>query len=1148
MINKKNLSAFSVTIILFCLLAFIMNEGSAFGQTNKPEDKRWSRISKDSKVIDYSDPLYKYIPNSKTQSFSFNEFDAFVQANYRILPTTNTTQSELSIDINPTNPNIMFAGSNGTSWPVSGVYGIGVYWTTNSGTTWTGYDNPPFGSNSGDPAAVIGLNGNFYMGYIRDAGGQGVSVSTNNGSTWSSYIAGTDPSSSSDLLDKNHLWVDKKTGSPYANRVYDAWTHFVTGSASENQVVINYSSNNGVNWSSFVDLSSSLTPGSHAQGVNINSGPNGEVYATFAIYDDWTSTTYGEDAIGFAKSTDGGATWTKMRAYDVDNFGIRGNLKSTSIRVSSFPSMTVDRSGGPRNGYIYICWPQRSVSPAGSDPDIVMIRSTNGGTTWSSPVRVNNDAINNGKDQYYPWCAVDQSNGQLHVVFYDNRNTTADSSGVWMATSNDGGLTFENFQVSNANFKPKPISGLASGYQGDYIGVTAANGKAYPLWADDRTGNYQAWSTIVTFGPSITHTPLSSTENLAGPYVVNATITSINPLVASSIKVYWGRGVGVINDSLTMTNTGGSNYTASIPGNGTASTYNYYIKAKDNQGYSGYSPAGAPAIYNTFVAATDNVPPTITHTPITNLTLSRFPPTVLTNVTDSYGIQSVICEYRVNGGGISNFNLSLSTGSTYSASFPSISVSVGDIIEYRIKAVDNSLQHNVSYSPVSNYYSFTIISSLGDVLVVDDDVTLFERASSEKGGSGDQSTPLGASANLFTSVLTAAGYTVDQLNFSSLNTANLSNYDVVILSAGVKESSIFNDAAKRTALVNFTKAGGKTLVEGGEVGYLYRKVTTELDVAFRRNLLLDSVWVSDRSGASLQSAVTTHSIFHIPNAVTSPIPINNGGTSGYGARDEMTVLTTVTGMNRIANWVGGTAANAGIFVYNPLGDTTKCRNIFFSFSVGQIVDQTNAGNLIVNSVRYLMRDLIPTNKTLNVTAMFEGMWDGSAAVPDTITIEIRTMTSPYSLVESKKILTNNLGYASTVFIQPSENTLYYLVVKHRNSIETWSAAGVQFVSGSLTFDMSSAQTQAYGNNLKLVNGKWCIYAGDLNQDGFVQSTDVNLVFLDNVIGVVGFVNSDLTGDLYTDINDLNLVFVNSVLNVSRKKPAVLVFQNENGIQ
>ncbi|GAB1443705.1 hypothetical protein MASR2M39_25470 [Ignavibacteriales bacterium] len=63
--------------------------------------------------------------------------------------------------------------------------------------------------------------------------------------------------------------------------------------------------------------------------------------------------------------------------------------------------MAVDRTIGPGRGTIYITWPQRGVAPAGSDPDIVMMKSTDGGTTWTTPVRVNNDPINNGKDQYY---------------------------------------------------------------------------------------------------------------------------------------------------------------------------------------------------------------------------------------------------------------------------------------------------------------------------------------------------------------------------------------------------------------------------------------------------------------------------------------------------------------------------------------------------------------------------------------------------------------------------------------------------------------------------------------------------------------------------------------------------------------------------
>jgi hypothetical protein len=487
---------------IYLLLIAILGLSSffAYAQNGIIEDKIWSRRQIDSNVVtETSLSNYIWVPCAPGyQNFLFGNNEFSVGPNQRIYPTTNTTQSEISIDIHPTNPNILFGSANTTSWPVTTFYGTGLYWSMNGGVNWSGSDIPPFGTTSGDPAAVIGTNGNFYLGYINISYGQGVSVSTNNGSSWLSYTVAPNPGT---IADKNHLMIDKKVGSPYENRVYDSWTDF--GGTNNNQVVIKYSTNFGAAWSSAINLSSSLNPASFAQGCNIQTGPNGEVYTAFAIYDTWGSGAYGEDAIGFAKSTNGGTSFTKSRIYSAPNFGIRGNLKPTNIRVSSFPSMTVDRSGGSSNGYIYIVWAQRGVSPAGSDPDIVLIKSTNNGSTWSSPVRVNDDPLNNGKDQYYPWCTVDQTNGALHIVFYDNRNTTNDSSGVYMATSFDGGLTFDNYQVSDANFKPKPISGLAEGYQGDYIGIVASNGKAYPVWAEDRSGNYQAWFTEVSFIPVI---------------------------------------------------------------------------------------------------------------------------------------------------------------------------------------------------------------------------------------------------------------------------------------------------------------------------------------------------------------------------------------------------------------------------------------------------------------------------------------------------------------------------------------------------------------------------------------------------------------------------------------------------------------------
>ncbi|MCA2005322.1 MAG: hypothetical protein LDL01_05935 [Ignavibacterium sp.] len=526
------------------------------------------------------------------------------------------------------------------------------------------------------------------------------------------------------------------------------------------------------------------------------------------------------------------------------------------------------------------------------------------------------------------------------------------------------------------------------------------------------------------------------------------------------------------------------------------------------------------------------------------MTPSRFPPTLNANVSDNLGIASVICEFRRNGGSLTTFNLTLQSGITYSGTFPSVSVTPGDIIEYRIKATDISQQQNVSHNPSTGFHSFNIVQSLGNILVVDDDVSAEDRNSKEKVSFGEYNIPLGASANLFSTTLTERGYTVDQVSFALLNTSALSNYDVVILSAGVKESSIFNDATKRTALVNYTVNGGKVLVEGGEVGYIYRKQTTELDINFRRNLLLDSNWVSDRSGASLQIAVTNHPIFTTPNSIPSPITVNNGGTIGYGARDEMTVLPGVAGISRIANWTGGTSANGGIFIYNTNGDTSKCRNIFYSFAISQFADQNIAKNLIENSVKYLMRDLIPQTKTLNLTVMFEGFLNPSTSNPDSITVELRSSTSPYSLIESKKMLPNSSGTVLPVFQNAAETTPYYIVVKHRNSIETWSSTAIQFVSGFASYDFTIAQNKAYGNNLKLINGKWCIYSGDVNQDGIINLNDLNLIYSDNVSGSQGYLSTDLNNDLLTEIYDLNLVFINNLNGIQKITP-LSSMTNEN---
>ncbi|MBE0572437.1 MAG: T9SS type A sorting domain-containing protein [Ignavibacteriaceae bacterium] len=486
----------SIYILKMSVIFSVLFLSIATAQTDEDSQKIWSVVKIKQDIKNEILPDKNWVPADQTSTLYYYTDDIItVGPNFRPKPGTNTTQSETSVDVHPTNNNIIFCSANSTNWPVTSLYGTGVYWSLNGGTNWTGYDNPPFGTNSGDPVSVIGADGRFYENYITNSYGLGVSVSTNNGTNWTTHTVAPNPGQ---LTDKNHYMVDKKSGSPYLNRSYCIWTDF--GGANDGDAVFRYSTNYGQNWSSSINLSNSLS--AFNQGVNIQTGPNGEVYATWAVY---TGSFDREDGIGFAKSTNGGVTWSApMYAYFQTNFGIRGTLSSKSgIRVSSFPSMAVDRSGGPYNGYIYITWPQKGVSPAGSDPDIVLIRSTNGGTNWSTPIRVNNDPLNNGKDQYYPWCTVDQATGQLMLVFYDSRNVVNSQAEVFMARSQNGGVAFENFKVSDQAHTPSPIPGLAGGYAGDYIGVAAYNNVAYPLWADNRTGNYQGWMAKVTFSEPV---------------------------------------------------------------------------------------------------------------------------------------------------------------------------------------------------------------------------------------------------------------------------------------------------------------------------------------------------------------------------------------------------------------------------------------------------------------------------------------------------------------------------------------------------------------------------------------------------------------------------------------------------------------------
>jgi hypothetical protein len=183
---------------------------------------------------------------------------------------------------------------------------------------------------------------------------------------------------------------------------------------------------------------------------------------------------------------------------------------------------------------------------------------------------------------------------------------------------------------------------------------------------------------------------------------------------------------------------------------------------------------------------------------------------------------------------------------------------------------------------------------------------------------------------------------------------------------------------------------------------------------------------------------------------------------------------------------------------------------------------------------------------LTLTALIQGLYNGSAMVSDTVNVEIHNASPSYTIIDSIKGVLNTAGVGAFTFTNAVNGTPYYLVIKHRNTIETWSATTQTFVSSSLSYDFTTAATQAYGSNMIQKGSKWCMYSGDVNHDGQVSFTDLIAVDNDNSNYVTGYKNTDLTGDNQVTFSDLLIVDNNNSNYISRQVPSgSLISRNIN---
>ena len=405
---------------------------------------------------------------------------------------------EPSIFINPKNPALIMAGANINK----------VYLSQDTGRTWTMSQLSSSSGVWGDPCIGSDTAGNFLFLHLANPPQPGnwidrIVFQKYNTllNTWTvDTFMGLNGTKAQD---KEWIAVD-----PNTNYMYVSWTEFdkygshLPGDSS--RILFSRSTDGGQSWSAPIRLSEKggdcIDSDSTVEGAVPAVGPNGEVYVVWA----------GPQGLMFDRSLDSGQTWlahdifvsSQPGGWDYDIPGIS--------RCNGLPVTKCDISNGPHRGTIYVNWTDQRNGNA--NVDVWLCKSTDGGNTWSNPVRVNDDTTL--RPQFLTWMDIDQSTGYLYFVFYDRRNhLNSNYTDVYLAVSKDGGNTFANYKISESPFLPS-----SSIFFGDYNNISVQNGIVRPIWTRLHNGELSVWTALINPGTNLSiELPAEALESSAYP-------------------------------------------------------------------------------------------------------------------------------------------------------------------------------------------------------------------------------------------------------------------------------------------------------------------------------------------------------------------------------------------------------------------------------------------------------------------------------------------------------------------------------------------------------------------------------------------------------------------------------------------------------
>jgi hypothetical protein len=430
-----------------------------------------------------------------------------------VLISTLNSPEEIAIAINPKNTSQLVAGANIDN----------SYRSADGGATWIHQTLTCTPYNVwGDPVMIWDTANTCYFIHLSNPGSTVpggswvdrilIQRSTDYGQTYTNCIG----------MGKNGFKVQDKPWAvvnPVNNEMHITWTQFdnygSTAPTDSSIILYSHSTNQGTTWSAPTRISfyagDCIDSDNTVEGAVPAVGPNGELYVAWA----------GPKGLVFQKSTDDGATWMATEKIIRPIAGGWDYTINGLQRCNGLPFTFCDLSNGPYRGNIYINYSDHANGAA--DGDIWIIKSADGGASWSNPSRVNNDVP--GKEQFMSAMTIDETTGFVYVVFYDRRNfASGTGTDVYLAVSKDGGNSFSNYKINANSFNPS-----TNVFFGDYIGITAHKSVVRPVWMQLNAGILSVYTALVD--PVILGIYDNKVENLGlagaspNPFNAEASIT-----------------------------------------------------------------------------------------------------------------------------------------------------------------------------------------------------------------------------------------------------------------------------------------------------------------------------------------------------------------------------------------------------------------------------------------------------------------------------------------------------------------------------------------------------------------------------------------------------------------------------------------------